>query len=94
MSTPFAEKRARELADELTRRNEAGLISMSAADVGETVRALGLKLRDVDPPSPPYDQRSFVVEQIGERVLIIITFKHGVLMSVGVFGELQTEYFI
>jgi hypothetical protein len=93
MSYSVYEDRARELADELLRRQEAGMGAMSAADVGAAVHALKLKLRDITPPDPPYDQLSFLLDELGATVLIVITFKHKCLFSVGIFRELQMEYF-
>jgi len=93
MSRSGFEDRARELADELMRRQEAGLDGMTAADVGAAVDALKLKLRDITPPCPSYDQLSFLLDEVGATVLIVITFKHGYLFSVGIFRELQMEDF-
>jgi len=87
------EDRARELADDLMRRQEEGMGGLTADDVGATLRALDLHLRDITPPGAPYDQYSFLIDELGATVLIVITFKYGHLFSVGVFRQLQIEYF-
>lgn len=93
MSYSIFEDDARALADALMRRQEECLGAISAADVGAVVHALKLKLRDITPPEPPYDQLGFLLDELGATVLIVITFKHGYLFSVGIFRELQMEYF-
>jgi hypothetical protein len=59
---------------------------MRPHDVATAVQLLGLKLRDVTPPSPPYDQRDFELDELGgATVRIIVTFKHGYLSSIAVY---------
>lgn len=88
------ESLAHALADELVRRQEEdGLEGMSGADVIDAAESLGLKLRDITPPAPRYQQFNFYLERMGATVLILMTFKHGCLDSVAIYRELQREYF-
>jgi hypothetical protein len=92
MSSSVFEARAHEFAGVLIHLQEEGLV-LTAFDVEVALEALDLRLRDITPPGLPYEQFSFFLDELGASVLLVITYKYGDLFSVGIFRQLQIEYF-